>query len=43
MSPYAATLLENVRQRGLPVDRIVPLHGEVAPFAELQKIAQAEP
>jgi glyoxylase-like metal-dependent hydrolase (beta-lactamase superfamily II) len=35
--PYAANLLENIERRNLPVDRIVPLHGAIAPFAELQK------
>jgi glyoxylase-like metal-dependent hydrolase (beta-lactamase superfamily II) len=35
--PYAANLLQNIRDRKLRVDRIVPLHGSVAPFAELVK------
>ena len=43
VSPYAANLLENVRQRGLAVARVIPLHGVVVPFAELQKTAQAAP
>jgi glyoxylase-like metal-dependent hydrolase (beta-lactamase superfamily II) len=37
--PYAASLLENIRKRNLKVDRIVPLHGAIAPFAELVKAA----
>lgn len=37
VSPYAANLLENIRTRRLRVDRIVPLHGKVAPFTELLK------
>ena len=37
--PYAASLLENIKKRNLKVDRIVPLHGAVAPFAELVKAA----
>jgi glyoxylase-like metal-dependent hydrolase (beta-lactamase superfamily II) len=36
--PYAANLLENIRKRNLRVDRIVPLHGTIAPFAELVKV-----
>lgn len=39
--PYAANLLENVQKRKLRVDRILPLHGGVVPFAELVKVAQA--
>jgi glyoxylase-like metal-dependent hydrolase (beta-lactamase superfamily II) len=35
--PYAANLLENIQKRNLRVDRIVPLHGAIAPFAELSK------
>jgi len=37
--PYAANLLENVKRRNLTVDRIVPLHGAIAPFSELVKAA----
>lgn len=43
VAPYAANLLQNVVQRGLSVDRIVPLHGVIAPFADLQKTVQALP
>jgi hypothetical protein len=39
--PYAANLLENIRTRKLRVDRIVPLHGPVAPFADLIKAVPA--
>ena len=35
--PYAANLLENIQSRNLRVDRIVPLHGAIAPMAELIK------
>jgi glyoxylase-like metal-dependent hydrolase (beta-lactamase superfamily II) len=35
VQPYAANLLENVTKRNLKVDRIVPLHGTIAPFAAL--------
>ena len=38
-NPYAANLLENIQKRNLRVDKIVPLHGAIAPFAELVKVA----
>ncbi len=38
-NPYAANLLENIQSRKLAVDRIVPLHSVIAPFAELVKAA----
>lgn len=38
--PYAANLLENVKRRNLRVDRIVPLHGAIAPFSDLVKAVQ---
>lgn len=37
---FAANLLENIRRRGLVVDRIVPLHGTVVGFDELIKVVQ---
>lgn len=37
--PYAANLLENIQKRNLRVDKIVSLHGTIAPFAELVKVA----
>ncbi len=43
IAPYAANLLENVKKRNLRVDRIVPIHGAIAPFAELVKTVQALP
>jgi glyoxylase-like metal-dependent hydrolase (beta-lactamase superfamily II) len=36
-NPYAANLLENIQSRKLRVDRIVPLHGTIAPMADLLK------
>jgi glyoxylase-like metal-dependent hydrolase (beta-lactamase superfamily II) len=39
--PYAANLLENVTTRKLRVDRIIPLHGAIVPFAELTKTQAA--
>ena len=38
VAPYAPNLLQNIRKRNLRVDRIVPLHGKVVPFAELVKV-----
>ena len=35
VQPYAANLLENITKRKLKVDRIVPLHGTIAPFSAL--------
>ena len=35
--PYAANLLENIQSRKLAADRIVPLHGAIAPMADLLK------
>jgi hypothetical protein len=39
--PYAPNLLENITKRKLRVDRIVPLHGTIAPFGDLVKAAAA--
>jgi glyoxylase-like metal-dependent hydrolase (beta-lactamase superfamily II) len=41
VQPYAANLLENIQKRNLRVDRIVPLHGAIVPFAELTKSVAA--
>jgi glyoxylase-like metal-dependent hydrolase (beta-lactamase superfamily II) len=38
VNPYAANLLENVVRRKLSVERIIPLHGTIAPFEALAKI-----
>jgi glyoxylase-like metal-dependent hydrolase (beta-lactamase superfamily II) len=37
VQPYAANLLENIKKHNLRVDRVVPLHGTIAPFSELLK------
>jgi glyoxylase-like metal-dependent hydrolase (beta-lactamase superfamily II) len=37
--PFAANLLDNIQRRGLDVERIVPIHGRVVPFSELQTAA----
>jgi glyoxylase-like metal-dependent hydrolase (beta-lactamase superfamily II) len=41
VQPYAANLLENIQKRNLRVDRVIPLHGAIAPFAELTKTVAA--
>jgi glyoxylase-like metal-dependent hydrolase (beta-lactamase superfamily II) len=41
--PYAPNLLDNVRKRGLKVERIVPIHGAIAPFSSLVKAATPAP
>ena len=40
--PYAPNLLENVRKRNLRVDKIVPLHGTIATFADLVKAGSTQ-
>ena len=42
VNPYAANLLENIQKRNLRVDKIVPLHGAIAPLAELVKVGGAK-
>jgi hypothetical protein len=37
VQPYAANLIENIKKRNLAVDRIVPLHGTIAPYSDLLK------
>jgi glyoxylase-like metal-dependent hydrolase (beta-lactamase superfamily II) len=39
--PYAANLIENITRAKLTVDRIVPLHGTIAPLSELMKTQAA--
>ena len=41
VQPYAANFLENIRKRNLRVDRIVPLHGRIGTYQELEKTAAA--
>ena len=40
-NPYAANLLENIRRLGLRVDRLAPVHGEIAPFDALVSVVEA--
>jgi len=37
VQPYAANLIENVKKRNLQVDKILPIHGTIVPYAELLK------
>jgi len=41
VQPYAANLIENIKKRNLKVDRVVPLHGAIAPYGELLKTQTA--
>ncbi|MBZ5558128.1 MAG: MBL fold metallo-hydrolase [Acidobacteriia bacterium] len=41
VNPYAANLLENIKKHDLKIDRIVPIHGAVAPYAEFLKAVPA--
>ena len=44
VQPYAANFLDNIRKRNLRVDRIVPLHGRIGTYQELEKtVAVAAP
>ena len=40
VQPYAANLLENIKKHNLKIDKIVPIHGTIAPFSELLKTQQ---
>ena len=42
LAPFAANLLKNVGDLGWRVDRIVPLHGQIAEFAALEATVEAE-
>ena len=41
--PFAANLLENIEKGSLRVDRVVPIHGSVVPFSELEEVVTAPP
>jgi hypothetical protein len=43
LHPFAANLLENIRARGLRVDRILPIHGRIVRFADLVAAARTSP
>jgi glyoxylase-like metal-dependent hydrolase (beta-lactamase superfamily II) len=38
---YSPNLLDNIQRYGLEVDRIVPIHGGIGDFAELESVVQA--
>jgi len=40
---FAGGFLEEVKKRNLRINRIVPLHGKVAPYAQFVKEASAQP
>ncbi len=42
-SPFNVSLAENVKNQGLAVDQILPLHGRIVPLAELHKAAGITP
>jgi glyoxylase-like metal-dependent hydrolase (beta-lactamase superfamily II) len=42
VQPYARNLLENIRQHNLKIDRIVPIHGTVATYADFLKAVPAQ-
>lgn len=39
VSPYSPNLLENVTKPSLRLDRVVPLHSTIVPFAQLVEVA----
>ncbi len=41
--PFAGNLVENIRNRHLDVDKIVPLHGQIVPLSALVSAAEARP
>jgi glyoxylase-like metal-dependent hydrolase (beta-lactamase superfamily II) len=42
-SPFNVSLAENIKQQGLAVDQILPLHGRMVPLGELHKAAGVTP
>jgi len=40
VQPYAANLLETIKKHNLKVDKILPIHGTISPFSELEKTQQ---
>jgi hypothetical protein len=39
---FAARFIEDLEKRKLRVDRILPLHGEIVPYAQMVKDAKGE-
>jgi len=42
VQPYAANLLENIKRHNLKIDRIVPIHGTIARYADFLKAVPAQ-
>ena len=42
VQPYAANLLENIKRHNLKIDRIVPIHGTIARYADFLKVVPAQ-
>jgi glyoxylase-like metal-dependent hydrolase (beta-lactamase superfamily II) len=42
-NPFNVNLVENIAKQGIAVDQILPLHGRMVPFLELQKAAGHTP
>jgi glyoxylase-like metal-dependent hydrolase (beta-lactamase superfamily II) len=42
-SSFTVSLLENITKQGLAVDQILPLHGRLVPFVDLQRAAGQSP
>ena len=40
VSPFAANFVENVHKLGLKVDRIMPIHGRIVPFKDVEAAAK---
>jgi glyoxylase-like metal-dependent hydrolase (beta-lactamase superfamily II) len=38
-NPFSVNLVANVRRLGIDVERILPLHGRIVPYSELQRVA----
>ena len=41
VSPFAANFVENVHKLGLKVDRIMPIHGRIVPFRDVEAAVKA--
>jgi glyoxylase-like metal-dependent hydrolase (beta-lactamase superfamily II) len=42
VQPYAANLLENIKRHNLKIDRIVPIHGTIARYADFLRAVPAQ-
>jgi hypothetical protein len=43
VQPFARIMLDMVRRLNLTVDRVVPIHGTVSPWSDVEKSAQTAP